>query len=175
MMIQELKYLKSCGCIGIIAVVLLIMSIIVAGCTQTSSDNSSKLTAVVSPTDTSGNSVPPHGGSSAAPAGANANHQNTGGNFLTNETRLAAAAQTLGVSESDLTSALTPAQGAHFNLTTAATQLSAASGTTITVDQLRAALGMPASGARNGTWQGSGQNTAMNSRNTPSGNTPPGQ
>ena len=63
MMIQELKYLKSCGCIGIIAVVLLIMSIIVAGCTQTSSDNSSKSTAVVSPTDTSGNSVPPHGGS----------------------------------------------------------------------------------------------------------------
>jgi hypothetical protein len=175
MKIQEIKYLKSCGCIDIIAVVLLIMSIVVTGCTQTSSDTSGQSPAALSPTDTSGNSAPAQGAGSAAPSGAYANHQHTGGNFLTNETRLAAAAQTLGVSENDLTSALTPTQGAHFNLTTAAAQLSAASGITITADQLRAALGMSASGVRNGTWQGSGQNAAVNGRNTPSGNTSPGQ
>ena len=40
MKIQKQRFLKSCGYIGIIASVLLIMSLVVAGCTQTSTDNS---------------------------------------------------------------------------------------------------------------------------------------
>ena len=52
-----------------------------------------------------------------------------------------AAAQTLGVSESDLISALTPPPGSHgINYTYSAAQLSVATGTTITPDQLMAAL-----------------------------------
>ena len=80
--------------------------------------------------------------------------QHFGGNFLSNQTRIAAAAQTLGVSASDLTSALTPPAQGHFNLTNAAAQLSTASGVTITPAQLMAALGMHQGGMRNGVGQG---------------------
>ena len=170
MKIQKPGFLKSCGYIGIIASVLLIMSLVVAGCTQTSTDNSGQSTAAVSPTDASGTSVPAQGAGSAAPAGTYTQGQHTGGNggnFLTNTTRLAAAAQTLGVSESDLQTALTPAQGARVNLTDAAAQLSASSGTTITPAQLMAALGMHAGGMRNSSYQRNGQTAAGN------GSTPP--
>jgi len=202
MKIQKSGFLKRCGYIGIIASVLLIMSIVVAGCTQTSSDTSAQPTAaasaappadnsVASPADNSGNSaVPAQGavtaapidtsqqGSGVSPSGTYSHGQGQysgGGNFLNNATLIASAAQTLGVSASDLTAALTPAQGARFNLTTAAAQLSASSGTTITADQIRAALGMPAGGSRNGNYQRNGQNAAMGGGTPPSGTIPSGQ
>jgi hypothetical protein len=174
MKIQKPGFLKSCGYIGIIASVLLIMSLVVAGCTQTSTDNSGQSTSAVSPTDAYGNSIPAQGAGSAAPAGTSPQGQHTGGNFLTNTTRLAAAAQTLGVSESDLQTALTPAQGARVNLTDAAAQLSASSGTSITPAQLMAALGMHAGGMRNSSYQRNGQTAAGNGGNTQSGYTSSG-
>jgi hypothetical protein len=194
MKMQKSGSLKGCGYVGIIASVLLIMSLVVAGCTQTSSDNSAQPAAAapsVSPADNSGNSAAPaqgaataapvdtsQQGSGVSPSGTYSHGQGQysgGGNFLNNATRIASAAQTLGVSASDLTTALTPAQGARFNLTTAAAQLSASSGTTITADQLRTALGMPAGGSRNGSYQRNGQNADMNGVNAPSGTPPSGQ
>jgi len=194
MKIQNSGFLKNCGYLGVIASVLLVMSLIVAGCTQTTTDNSAQSTAAASPADTSGNSVPAQGAATAAPADAGqpgtgvspagtsptGQHTggNNGGNFLANETRIAAAAQTLGVSESALTSALTPPAQGRLNITDAATQLSTASGTTITPAQLMAALGMHgggAGGARNGSYQRNGQPAATNGGNTQSCNTASGQ
>jgi len=80
--------------------------------------------------------------SAASPSGSYMQGQHFGGNLLDNQTRLTAAAQTLGVSVSDLTTALTPPAQGHFNLTNAAAQLSATSGVTITPAQIMAALGM---------------------------------
>jgi hypothetical protein len=183
---QKSGFLKNCGYISIIASALLIMSILVAGCTQSSSDNSGQSAAVSSPTDTSGNSAPVQNAVSASPAGAGQQGtraspsgtyqagQHAGGSFLTNETRLAAAAQTLGVSESDLKNALTPPAQGRVNLTDAAAQLSASSGTTITSAQLMAAFGMHAGGPRNGSYQGNGQNTATPGGSPQSGSTASG-
>ena len=172
MKIQKPGFLKNCGCIGIIAALFLVMSIVVAGCVQDNSGNSGQSTAASSPTDTTGNSAPGQGAGSAAPAyngqqgagtspmSGNYTHQHGGGNFLTNETRLAAAAQTLGISESDLKNALTPPAQGRVNFTTAAAQLG------VTTDQLTAALGIPAGRFGNGTWQRGGYNTT-NSGNPP--------
>jgi hypothetical protein len=189
---QKSGFLKCCGCFGIIASALIIMSLVVAGCTQASSDNSAQpaaATSVASPADNAGNNAPAQGvataapvdtsqqGSGVSPSGTYSHGQGQysgGGGFLNNATLIASAAQTLGVSASDLTAALTPAQGARFNLTTAAAQLSASSGTTITADQIRAALGMPAGGSRNGGYQRNGQNAAMSGGNPPSGTPPSG-
>jgi hypothetical protein len=168
MKIQEPGFLKNCGYIGIVASVLLIMSLVVAGCTQPS-DNSGSA-AAVSPTDTSGNSASAQG-AGASPAGTYAHGQYAGGGFLNNATRLAAAAQTLGVSESDLQAALTPPAQGRMNMTDAAAQLSAASGTTITPAQLMAALGMHGGGMRNGSYQGNGQNAPMNGGAPPASTT----
>ena len=89
-----------------------------------------------------------------SPSGTYIQGQHFGGNFLRNQTLIATAAQTLGVSASDLTSALTPPAQGHFNLTDAAAQLSATSGITITPGQSMAALGMHQGGMRNGVGQG---------------------
>jgi hypothetical protein len=86
-----------------------------------------------------------------SPSGTYIQGQHYGGNFLSNQTRIAAAAQTLGVSVSELTTALTPPSQGHFNLTNVAAQVSTASGTTITPTQLMTALGMHAGGMRNST------------------------
>jgi|SRR5208283_2012973 len=92
-----------------------------------------------------------------SPSGTYMQGQHFGGNLLSNQTRIAAAAQTLGVSVSDLTTALTPPAQGHFNLTNAATQLSTTSGITITPAQLMAALGMHQGGMRNSTqWKQGG-------------------
>ena len=109
--------------------------------------------------------------------------QRFGGNFLSNQTLIAAAAQTLGVSVSDLTNALTPPAQGHFNLTNAAAQLSATSGITVTPAQLMAALGMHQGGMRNSTqWKqggsfrshhaGFGNRTASHSWIPPRGRAP---
>jgi len=116
---------------------LTIAALLVAGCVQ-GTGSSTGQNAAATPVS------PPAQGTGVPAAGSP--HQYTGQGFLTNTTLLTAAAQTLGVSESDLANALTPTPGAHFNLTTAAAQLSTVSGTTITADQLRAALGIPAGG-----------------------------
>ena len=89
-----------------------------------------------------------------SPSGTYIQGQHYGGNFLSNQTRIAAAAQTLGVSVSELTTALTPPSQGHFNLTNAAAQVSTASGTTITPTQLMTALGMHAGGMRTGVGKG---------------------
>ncbi|MGA2121411.1 MAG: hypothetical protein ABSG49_05135 [Methanoregula sp.] len=170
MKIQKPEYLKKCSCIGILASIFLVMSLVVAGCVQNSTGNSDQPAAVSTPASGSGNSAPAEGAGSVAPAGTvqqgtgispsgtYSNSQHAGGNFLTNETRLAAAAQTLGVSESDLKNALTPPAQGRVNLTTAAEQLG------VTQDQLTGALGMHAGGPGNGTWQRGGYN-ATNGRN----------
>jgi len=192
MKMQKSGFLKRCGCLGLIASVLLIMSLVAAGCTQTSPDNSAQpapAAPLASPADNAGNTAPAQGaatpapvdtsqqGSGVSPSGTYSHGQGQysgGGGFLNNATLIASAAQTLGVSASDLTAALTPVQGARFNLTTAAAQLSASSGTTITADQIRAALGMHAGGSRNGSYQRNGQNAAMSGGTPPSGPTPTG-
>jgi len=115
--------------------VVAIAAFLVAGCVQ-SPGSSPEQGAAATPAPAQGTGAP----------GAGSPHPYSGQGFLTNTTLLTAAAQTLGVSESDLASALTPTAGAHMNLTTAAAQLSATSGTTITAAQLRAALGFPAGG-----------------------------
>jgi hypothetical protein len=167
---EKPAYLKKGGCIGILAAIILVLSLVVAGCVQDSAGNSDQPAAVSSPAGGSGNSAPAEGGGSVAPAGSvqqgtgispsggNSTHQHTGGTFLTNETRIAAAAQTLGVSESDLKNALTPPAQGRVNLTTAAEQLG------VTQDQLTAALGMHAGVPGNVTWQRGGYN-ATNGRN----------
>ena len=147
MTIQKSGFLKTCCYLGIIASVLLIMSLVVAGCTLTSSGSTGQSTAAVSPTGASGSGV--------SPTGTSMQGQHFGAHSL-NTTTIAAAAQTLGVSVSELQAALVPPTAGHFNLTNAAAQLSAESGTTITADQIRAALGMPAGGPRNSTGQGYG-------------------
>lgn len=130
---------------------------------QTSPNNSSQPAVTVSLTS-SGNSTPAQG------TGAYVH-----GHFMSNETRLEAAAQTLGVSESDLINALTPPAQEHvINFTYTTAQLSAASGTTITSAQLMAALGMYTGVPRNSTRQMSGQNAATNGGKTPSNSTPYG-
>jgi hypothetical protein len=173
MRIQKSGFLKNCGFLGIITSVLLIMSIVVAGCTQGSSDNAGQPAAGSSTTANSGNSAPGQDAAIAAPAdtarqgagvslsGTSPGGQHTGGNFLTNETHLAAAAQTLGVSETDLKNALTPPAQGRVNFTAAAAQLG------VTSDQLSSALGIPAGGFGNGTRQRGGYN-ATNGR-APSG------
>ena len=172
-MIQKSGFLENFGCIGIIVLVLLIASLVVAGCTQSSSDNSVQSAAIASTADNSGSPAPAPGTGTAS-AGSYSNGQHTGGNFLNNATRIAAAAQTLRVSTDALTTALTsPSQG-RLNITDAAAQLSAASGTTITPTQLMAALGMHAGGTRNGSWQGSGRTAAGNVGNAQTGNTASG-
>jgi hypothetical protein len=114
-----------------------IAALLVAGCVQGTGSSANQGTAGSQPSSpVQGNNVPAAGSP----------HQYQGQSFLSNTTLLTAAAQTLGVSESDLANALTPTPGAHFNLTTAAAQISAESGTTITADQLRAALGIPTGG-----------------------------
>jgi hypothetical protein len=166
MKIENPGSLKNCGCIGIVATALLIMSLLVAGCTQSSPDNSGQATALPTPSGDSGTSSPSQGagsagpagtvpdGSGVSPAGTTSGAPHTGGNFLTNETRLAAAAQTLGVSEDDLKSALTPPAQGRVNFTTAASQLG------VTTDQLTSALGIPAGGFGNGTRQRGGYNAS---------------
>jgi len=170
---EKPEYPKKWGCIGILAATFLVLAIVVAGCVQDSASNSEQQATVSSPPGGSGNNAPegaapgaPAGsvqqGTGISPPGGNSPHQHSGGSFLTNETRLAAAAQTLQVSESDLKNALTaPAQG-RVNLTTAAEQLG------VTQDQLTAALGMHAGGQVNGTWQRGGYNAT-------SGRNPAGQ
>jgi hypothetical protein len=116
--------------------IVVIAAILVAGCTQSSESSPDQGTAAPA--------SPPSQGTGAPAAGSPSQYH--GQSFLTNTTLLTAAAQTLGVSESDLATALTPTAGAHMNLTTAAAQLSAEYGTTITAAQLRTALGFPAGG-----------------------------
>ena len=89
-----------------------------------------------------------------SPSGTYMQGQHHGGNFLSNQTLITAAAQTLGVSASDLTTALTPPAQGHFNLTNAAATLSTTSGITITPAQLMAALGMHQGQMRNVAGQG---------------------
>ena len=129
--------MKEKGLAILIVSAITIAAFLVAGCVQSTGSSSGQSAAASQPSS-------PAQGNNAPAAGSS--HQYTGPSFLTNTTLLTAAAQTLGVSESDLATALTPTPGAHINLTTAAAQLSAASGTTITADHLRAALGFPAGG-----------------------------
>lgn len=165
MKIQEPEHLKKWSSISILASVLLVVSLLVAGCVQDTTGNSGQPAAISSPADASGTSVPVQTPADVAagdaarqrmgtsPYGGNSTRPHAGGNFLTNETRLAAASQALGVSENDLKNALTPPAQGRVNLTTAAAQLG------VTPDQLSAALGIPSGGPRNGTWQQGTRNT----------------
>jgi hypothetical protein len=142
MAIRKREFNKKCGYPGIIGMMFLIMSIIVTGCAQTSSTNPG-----TSPAN-SGNNANSQGNVSIAlvtTVQQGTNVSLTGafvhGHYVSNLTPIMAAAQTLGVSESDLIGALTPPPGSHgINYTYSAAQLSVATGTTITPDQLMAAL-----------------------------------
>ena len=124
---------------------LLVAGVMVAGCTQNDGDAAGQssgdqttpaFTASPVAAGGSGQQTPSYG---AAPAGSPRQHQG-GANFLSNTTRLTAAAATLGVSEQDLQSALNSSVNGRPNLTAAAQQLG------VTSDQLTAALGIPAGG-----------------------------
>jgi len=121
--------------ITVLAVSLVLAGVLIAGCTQ---DNSS-VSGSAGNSPSSGN-----GGYSGGMFNGNAgygNYQNFTQNLLTNVTLLNSAASQLGVSEQDLQSALTPANGARLNFTAAAEQLN------ITPQQLRTALGFPSGGS----------------------------
>jgi len=163
MKIQEPEPLKKWSGISLLVSVFLVMSLLVAGCVQDTTGNSGQSAAVSSPADASGNSAPVQMPATIAsadaarqgtnPYGGNSTRLHNGGNFLTNETRIAAASQALGVSESDLKNALTPTAQGRVNFTTAAAQLG------VTPDQLSAALGIPSGVLRNSTSQRGARNT----------------
>jgi hypothetical protein len=147
MKIQKPKSFKKCGYIGVIVSTLLIMSFVVAGCTQTSSGTPAQGT--VSPTTV----TPTPQETAVALPGAY-----VGGHFQSNMTPFEAAAQNLGVSESNLVNAMIPPPQSHaINYTYSAAQLSAETGTTITSAQLMAALGIQSSATTSGVWK-NGQN-----------------
>ena len=147
MTIWKRGFVKKCGYLGIIGMMFLIMSIIVTGCTQTSSTNPGTPAATVSPAN-SGNNANSQSNVSIALVTTSQQGTNvslTGafvhGHYVSNITPIMAAAQNLGVPESALITALTPPPGTHeINYTYSAAQLSVATGATITPDQLIAAL-----------------------------------
>lgn len=122
---------------------LLIAGVMVAGCTQdigsapnqASGDQVTPSNAHPVAGDGTGKGIPFVGNGTA---GSNRLHRD--GNFLSNISRLTAAAATLGVSEQDLQNALNSSIRGRQNLTAAAQQLG------VTSDQLIAALGIPAGG-----------------------------
>jgi len=154
--------MKKTSIIAIIVSGLLLAGIIVAGCTQPSTDSSA---APVSGDQSGGGNAPPadnsvvqgNGNSNTNPGapggnpngngyagyGAGGNHTFHGG-FLTNTTLLTAAAAQLGVSETDLQSALSGSVSSNGrpNLTAAAQTLG------VTPQQLMSALGFPSGGFR---------------------------
>ena len=123
---------------------LLVAGVMVAGCTQNDGNAASQSSggqttpALTSPV-TNGDTGQQTQSQGAAPAGSPRQHQG-GTNFLSNTTRLAAAAATLGVSEQDLQSALNSSANGRPNFTAAAQKLG------VTSDQLTAALGIPTGG-----------------------------
>ncbi|WP_292370904.1 hypothetical protein [Methanoregula sp. UBA64] len=155
---------EKLGIITVFATALLVAVVIIAGCTQDSGSASGSSAGTTAGTsqqaapgstdtgtsqDTSGSQSVSHGvgtlGSQTSGYSGNASRQYSAGqNFLTNETRLSAAATKLGVSEQDLKNALTPANGQRVNFTDAAAQMG------VTPDQLRDAFGFPAGGAYHG-------------------------
>ena len=122
---------------------LLIAGVIVAGCTQnngsasiqSSGDQATQVTTHSAPPGAANQQTPSNGRTSSG-----SSRQYTGGNFLSNATRITAAAATLGVSEQDLKSALNISMTGRQNFTVAAQKLG------VTQDQLIAALGISSGG-----------------------------
>ena len=122
---------------------LLIAGVIVAGCTQNngsassqpSGDQASQVTTHSVPAGDANQQTLSNGRASSG-----SSRQYPGGNFLSNATRITAAAATLGVSEQDLKSALNISMTGRQNFTAAAQQLG------VTQDQLTAALGISSGG-----------------------------
>jgi hypothetical protein len=165
----------------VFAAAILVAGVVIAGCTQASdsgpassgtsqqvsptdtgtgspSDNGGSQTGSASGTSTGANPSSGNGGSYSGSYSGNTSRQYQGQGFLTNDTLMNAAATQLGVSEQDLKTALTPANGTRLNLTDAAQQLG------VTPQQLRSALGFGAYGGYHGnrttapaTTTGSGQ------------------
>ena len=149
--------LSKSSIILVFAAAILVAGVVIAGCTQASDSGSgsSGTSQQVLPTDTgAGQQSSPtgmganpssgNGGSYSGSYSGNTSRQYQGQGFLTNDTLLNAAAAQLGVSEQDLKTALTPANGARLNITDAAQQLG------VTPQQLRAALGFGANGGYHG-------------------------
>ncbi len=130
----------------ILAMVMVLAGVLIAGCTQDNGSSSASGSQQASPAGTgnsqsSGNSGSPSGTYNGN--GTYGNHQySMMQNLLSNTTLLNAAAGQLGVSEQDLQNALTPVNGTRMNFTAAAQQLN------VTPQQLRTALGFPAGGYR---------------------------
>ena len=142
--------------IKLLAAVLVLAGVLVAGCTQDSGSTTSAAanSQQAVPAGTGSGPSSDNGGSnggSYAGNGSYGNHQFGGSpNFLTNDTLMSAAAAQLGVSEQALQNALTPQSGQRINFTVAANQLN------VTPAQLRAALGFQA-----GTFHHGNQTMAM--------------
>ena len=113
--------------------------------TGSTSDNGGSQTGSASGTSTGSHDPSSgNGGSHSGSYSGNTSRQYQGQGFLTNDTLLNAAATQLGVSEQDLKTALTPANGTRLNITDAAQQLG------VTPQQLRSALGFGANGGYHG-------------------------
>ncbi len=156
--------LSKSSIILVFSAAILVAGVVIAGCTQASDSGSasSGTSQQVSPTDTGTGShlttadhnrqlrtsteptPPPVMRITAAVTPGNTSRQYQGQGFLTNDTLLNAAAVQSGVSEQDLKTALTPANGTRLNITDAAQQ----SG--VTPQQLRSALGFGANGGYHG-------------------------
>ena len=144
--------MEKISIIAVLAAAIFVAAIITAGCTQdTGSSSGSPANGQQYTTSGAGN-TPPSGNAGSQSGGYAGNSGSPGGSqqsrmqgLLTNQTRLAAAAATLGVSESDLQNALNSTvntTNGRPNLAAAAQQLG------VTQQQLMAAFGFPAGGYR---------------------------
>jgi hypothetical protein len=134
--------MKKARIIALLTTAVFLAAVIAAGCTQeatgTSAVPAGNSQQVSQP---GGISLPPSGNDAARGSGPGGDRQFSGQNFLTNQTRIAAAADKLGVSASDLQNALDWTKNATSgrpDLNAAAQELG------ITRQQLSDALGIPA-------------------------------
>lgn len=115
----------------LIMALILAGSLIAAGCLQDSGSTAS----TAQPTSASQPATP-----AGTPAVTDGQHQARSGGFASNETRIAAAAAKLGVSEDALRQALNSTAGGRPDFASAAQQLG------VTQQQLSDALGIPSGG-----------------------------
>ena len=140
--------MKKNSIIALLAAALLVAGIITAGCTQSTGSGSNPTGNGQQYSPSAGNRPLPAGTDGSGNMGHSGNRQFSGQSYLTNETLLAAAATSLGVSEQDIKNALDSTKNATSgrpDLNAAAQKLG------VTRQQFTDALGISSSGrARTG-------------------------
>jgi len=139
--------MKPTNLLMLVSSLILVATLIVAGCVGDNSNNAQQSSGN-QPATTTTNDVG-SGGQNANPSGdhtgVSSQTHSRGAGFLSNATLISAAAVKLGVNEDALRTALNSTAGGRMNLTSAAQQLG------VTPAQLTDALGIPAGGFRGRT------------------------